>query len=128
MPLVFTGLFVDDLEREATFYAEAFGLEEIVEMRADIFRAFSLGNGTMLALHAPAAYGLVGLEDHAGSAGVRSLLTFDPGSADAVDAGVARVVAAGGTLVKAPFVTVYNARQAVFYDPEHHVVRLSHQM
>jgi predicted enzyme related to lactoylglutathione lyase len=70
----------------------------------------------------------VGLDEHAGSTGVRSLLTFDPGSADAVDAGVETVVAAGGTLVKGPFVTGYNARQAVFSDPEGHVVRLSHQL
>jgi predicted enzyme related to lactoylglutathione lyase len=128
MPLAFAGLFVKDIDRAATFYAEAFGLPELTDMSTDIFRPFDLGNGTVLALHAYDAYALVGLDEHVGSTGVRSLLTFDPGSADAVDAGVERLVAAGATLVEGPFVTVYNARQAVFHDPEGHVVRLSHQL
>jgi catechol 2,3-dioxygenase-like lactoylglutathione lyase family enzyme len=128
MPLSMASLFVKDLERAATFYHDAFGLEEVVELRSDIFRALVLAEGCLLALHADPAYRLVGLEEAAGSVGIRSMLTFDPGSAAAVDSGVATVVAAGATLVKGPFVTVYNARQAVFLDPDGHAVRLSHQL
>ena len=44
----------------------------------------------------------------------------------AVDAGVESLLALGATLVKGPFVTVYNARQVVLFDPDGHAFRLSH--
>ena len=128
MPLAYVSLFAKDLERLGDFYVEAFGLTENEAMRTPIFRSIELGNGSAIALHGAEAYDLVGLGDHASPSGVAAMLTFDPGSADAVDAEVDRLVALGATLVKGPFVTVYDARQAVFFDPDGHVFRLSHYM
>lgn len=128
MPLAYVSLFATDLDRLATFYRTGFGLEEVEALRSPIFRAFDLGSGVMLALHGAEAYGLLDLEDHAAGSGVRAMLTFDPGSAEAVDDHVEKIVAAGGVLVKGPFVTIYNARQAVFFDPDGHVVRISHYL
>ncbi len=128
MPLAFVSIFADDLDALGTFYADAFGLSEHAHYRTPIFRSFDLGGGASLALHAHEAYALVGLDDHRSTSGVASMLTFDPGSAEAVDAETQRLVARGATLVKGPYVTVYHARQAVLFDPEGNVVRLSHQL
>ena len=126
MPLAYVSLFASDLDRLADFYQQGFGLAENVEMRTPIFRSLELAPGIALALHGAAAYELVGLGEHAEPSGVSSMLTFDPGSVEAVDAHIDVLVGLGATLVKGPFVTVYNARQAVLFDPDGHVVRVSH--
>ena len=128
MPLAYVSLFAKDLDRLGDFYVAAFGLTEHEEMRTPIFRSLDLGNGTALALHGAEAYELVGLAEHSSPTGVASMLTFDPGSAEAVDDAVDRLVELGATLVKAPFVTVYDARQVVLADPDGHVFRLSHYL
>jgi catechol 2,3-dioxygenase-like lactoylglutathione lyase family enzyme len=128
MPLAYISLFATDLDRLARFYVDGLGLVEQEALRTPIFRSLDLGNGTMLALHGAEAYALLGLEARAAASGVRTMLTFDPGSAPAVDEHVEVLTGLGATLVKGPFVTAYHARQAVLADPDGHVVRLSHQI
>ena len=44
------------------------------------------------------------------------------------DALVARAVELGGSVVKAPYTTYYNAHQVVLADPECNVFRINHRM
>lgn len=126
MSFAYVSLFASDLDRLGDFYVRGIGLVEHDHMRTPIFRSLDLGGGAALALHGAEAYELVGLGEHASPTGVASMLTFDPGSVEAVDAGVEPLLALGATLVKGPFVTVYNARQVVLFDPDGHAFRLSH--
>lgn len=107
----------------AAFYREAFGFAEVEEVRSPVFTALAAG-GVALGFHADDAYGLLGVEDRRGARGATHV-TFDLGTAAAVDAAVPRLVALGATVVQGPFTTYYDARQVVLCDPEGNVLRVS---
>ena len=123
--LTFVNVLARDLDALAAFYQEGFDLTELMSERSEVYRAFRTG-ATALGINAWAAYGLLGLEMPIGEPTPRTYLTFDPGSDEAVDATVERLVDLGAVLVKGPVRTPYDAWMAVLEDPEGNVVRTSH--
>jgi predicted enzyme related to lactoylglutathione lyase len=107
----------------ADFYAAAFGFERVPEVGSPIFVALAAG-GVGLGFHADEAFDLLEVGDRRGAA-TGNHVTFDLGTAEAVDASVERFTALGATVVKGPFTTYYDARQVVFLDPEGNVFRVS---
>lgn len=115
--------FCTDHEALAEFYATAFGLEPVEEVASPIFVALDAG-GVALGFHADEAHDLLGVADRRGGSTAHHV-TFDLGTAEAVDAAIEPLVALGATLVQGPFTTYYDARQAVLTDPEGNVFRIS---
>ena len=127
MPIVATAQlvshFCEDHVALAAFYEQAFGFERVDEVTSEIFVALDAG-GVALGFHADAAYELLGVAGRRSAASAHHV-TFDLGTAAAVDAAVEVLVGLGATLVQGPFTTYYDARQAVFTDPEDNVFRIS---
>jgi uncharacterized glyoxalase superfamily protein PhnB len=107
----------------AAFYQQAFGFERVDEVTSEIFVALDAG-GVALGFHADDAYDLLGLGERRDTLSAHHV-TFDLGTAAAVDAAVDVLVGLGATLVQGPFTTYYDARQAVLADPEGNVLRIS---
>ncbi|MBL8379376.1 MAG: VOC family protein [Burkholderiales bacterium] len=126
--LSYLNLFARDMEAQARFYAAALGFPEVEALRSPIFRCLDAG-GVLLGFNAHAAYELLNLADRVPQRPVTSAYaTFELASTTAVDAGVKRILDLGGTLIKAPYRTYYNAYQAVLADPEGNVFRLNHDL
>jgi predicted enzyme related to lactoylglutathione lyase len=107
----------------ADFYSAAFGFPRVPEVESPIFVALAAG-GVALGFHADEALDLLGVADRRGGA-TGNHVTFDLGTAEAVEASVERFTALGATVVKGPFTTYYDARQVVYLDPEGNVFRVS---
>jgi predicted enzyme related to lactoylglutathione lyase len=107
----------------AGFYADAFGFGRVPEVESPIFVALAAG-GVALGFHADEAFDLLEVGDRRGAA-TANHVTFDLGTAEAVDATVERFTALGASVVKGPFTTYYDARQVVYLDPEGNVFRVS---
>lgn len=107
----------------ADFYTAAFGFERVPEVESPIFVALAAG-GVALGFHADDAFDLLEVGDRRGGT-TGNHVTFDLGTAAAVDASVERFTVLGATLVKGPFTTYYEARQVVYLDPEGNVFRVS---
>jgi catechol 2,3-dioxygenase-like lactoylglutathione lyase family enzyme len=107
----------------ADFYAAAFGFVRVPEVQSPIFVALRAG-GVALGFHADEAHDLLAVGDRRGGT-TANHLTFDLGTAAAVEASVDRLTALGATVVKGPFTTYYGARQVVFADPEDNLFRVS---
>lgn len=128
--LAYVNLFARDIERLSLFYIALFGFEEIVAHRSPIYRCIDAG-GIELGFNAGKAYELLELSrrrPREDEAPVTAYFTFEAGSVADVDALVARAVELGGSVVKAPYTTYYNAHQAVLADPECNVFRINHRM
>lgn len=126
--LSYLNLFAHDIEAQARFYAAALDMAEVLALRSPIFRCLDAG-GVLLGFNAHAAYELLNLADRVPERLVTTAYaTFELESTAAVDAGVKRVQDLGGTLIKAPYRTYYNAYQAVLADPEGNVFRLNHDL
>ena len=107
----------------AAFYAAAFGFEPVPAVESPIFIALAAG-GVALGFHADEAFDLLEVADRRGALSGNHV-TFDLGTADAVDASVGAFAALGATVVKGPFTTYYDARQVVYLDPEGNMFRVS---
>ena len=107
----------------AGFYAAAFGFEAVPAVESPIFVALDAG-GVALGFHADEAHDLLGVGERRGGT-TANHVTFDVGSAEAVEASVEDFTALGATVVKGPFTTYYDARQVVYLDPEGNVFRVS---
>jgi predicted enzyme related to lactoylglutathione lyase len=107
----------------AEFYAAAFGFERVPEVESPIFVALAAG-GVALGFHADEAFDLLEVGERRGGT-TANHVTFDLGTADAVDASVERFTSLGASVVKGPFTTYYDARQVVYLDPEGNVFRVS---
>ncbi len=127
--LAYVNLLTADPERLAGFYMALFGFAEIAGHRSPIYRCLDAG-GVELGFNAEAAYDLLGLADRkpAGAAPIRTYITFEIESADAIDALAAQAAERGGRIIKPPYLTYYNARQAVLVDPDGNVFRLNHRI
>ncbi|MBA4263612.1 MAG: glyoxalase [Comamonadaceae bacterium] len=125
--LSYVNVFARDVVALSGFYQRVFGFPEIESIRSPIFRGLETGKSS-LGFNAPEAYELLHLAEHADTRGVKFLLNIDVDSQAEVDAAVPVAVAAGATLVKAPYVTYYNWYQAVLLDPEGNVFRINHMM
>jgi predicted enzyme related to lactoylglutathione lyase len=122
--LSWSNLFVADLETLPAFYMGVFGFEEIPEMSNPYFRGLATGR-TAIGFMSPAVYGVLQLDEFAGSDGVRSLLNFEVESTDEVDRLVGVAAEHGAKLVKDAAMTSYGWYQAVLLDPEGNVFRIN---
>jgi hypothetical protein len=121
--LGYVNIFARDVVAIADFYAELFGLEEILESRSPIFRGLRT-QGANLGFNAHDAYALLNLQEFSGG-GIKSFLTFDMASAAEVDWLTPIAVAKGATLLKAPFTTYYGWYQSALLDPEGNAFRIN---
>jgi uncharacterized glyoxalase superfamily protein PhnB len=126
--LAYVNIFSADPEALAEFYMEVFGFREIESHRSPIYRCIDAG-GLELGFNAETAYPLLNLASRQpeGIADVRTCVTLEVGSPEAVDAAVEAALAAGGRTIKPAYNTYYNARQAVMEDPEANVFRINHR-
>lgn len=122
--LSYVNIFAKDIVALSGFYANLFGFAEIEAIRSPIFRGLDTGKSA-LGFNAHDAYGLLQLADHADTRGIKFLLNIDVDSQADVDRLVPLALAAGATLVKAPYKTYYNWYQAVLLDPEQNVFRIN---
>jgi predicted enzyme related to lactoylglutathione lyase len=128
--LAYVNLFARDIERLSAFYTALFGFEEIAGHRSPIYRCIDAG-GIELGFNAGKAYELLELSRRRprdDEPPVTAYFTFEAASVADVDALVARAVELGGSIVKAPYTTYYNAHQVVLADPECNVFRINHRM
>jgi predicted enzyme related to lactoylglutathione lyase len=137
--LAYVNVFARDIEALSGFYASLFGFREIEGHRSPIYRCLD-ANGIELGFNAAKAFELLSLEsrrfrDEPGAAGrgtaaapVSVYFTVELGSRDAVEAAAIRAERLGGRVVKAPYLTYYNAVQAVLEDLEGNVFRVTHRL
>jgi len=125
--LSYVNIFAHDIVALSGFYQRVFGFAEIEAIRSPIFRGLDTGRSS-LGFNAAEAYGLLKLDDHADTAGVKFLLNIDVDSMDEVDLMVPLAIAAGARLIKAPYETYYHWYQAVLLDPEGNVFRINFMM
>ncbi|WPB57432.1 VOC family protein [Xylophilus sp. GOD-11R] len=125
--LSYVNIFARDIVALSGFYQRVFGFAEIEAIRSPIFRGLDTGRSS-LGFNAAEAYGLLKLDAHAETTGVKFLLNIDVDSLDEVDALVPVAMAAGATLIKAPYETYYHWYQAVLLDPEGNVFRINFMM
>ncbi|HEV2573500.1 VOC family protein [Methylocella sp. CPCC 101449] len=127
--IAYVNILARDPDRLAAFYADLFGFPEIEAHRSPIYRCLD-AHGVELGFNAPQAYDLLGIADRAGEgrAPVRAYFTIEVGDAAVVDATAAQVTESGGRIVKPPYDTYYNARQAVLEDPEGNIFRVNHRV
>jgi predicted enzyme related to lactoylglutathione lyase len=127
--LLYANLFAKDIDALSRFYAELLGLKEIDALRSPIYRCLD-ANGAELGFNAYVAYELLNVADRKprGRAPVSAYFTFELPDKAAVEAAAERTVSLGGQVAKAPYVTYYNAYQAVLSDPEGNVFRVNHRL
>jgi catechol 2,3-dioxygenase-like lactoylglutathione lyase family enzyme len=124
--LAYVNILAADIEALSGFYARLLGFSEIESHRSPIYRCLD-ARGMELGFNADQAYDLLHIADRRpqGRGGVQVYLTFEVESPDEVGALAQACVGAGGRIVKEPYDTYYNARQAVLEDPEGNVFRLN---
>lgn len=122
--------FTRDIDALAGFYAALFGVPFIEAVASPIYRALDF-HGTRLGIHALKAYELLEIGDRAieGSPKpVGTYITCNVGSKAELDAYLAKALSLGAKMLKAPYVSYYNAYQVVLADPDDNMFRLNHQM
>lgn len=124
MNLTYSTYFARDVDRMAQFYIDALGLQEIVASAGGGYREVRAGPVKIGFAH-QGAYAMLDLDDENEPTGLRSILTFDVGSAENVGAAVDRAVAAGAALVKPAYATHFGTLHAVLLDPEGNALRIS---
>ena len=127
--IAYLNIVTPEPERLAGFYMTLFGFSEILAHRSPIYRCLDAG-GLELGFNAEAAYDLLALADRkpSGPSPVRTFITVEVESADLVDHLCSQAKMLGGHVVKPPYLTYYNARQAVLTDPDGNVFRLNHRL
>ena len=122
--LGYVNIFAQDVVKLAGFYADVFGLEEIIASRSPIFRGLKTKKAN-IGFNAHDAYELLNLPEAPDGAGIKAFTTFDVDSAAEVDRLTPIAVAKGATLRKAPFTTYYGWYQSVLLDPEGNAFRIN---
>ena len=127
--LCYVNLFAKDIVALSQFYSDLFGFPEIADHRSPIYRCLDAG-GIELGFNAEPAYELLGLGTRKSGSqdGIGVYFTIEVTSVAAVAEIAARVESHGGKVVKSPYDTYYNARQAVLEDPEGHIFRVNHRI
>ena len=128
--LAYVNLFARDIERLSAFYMSLFGFDEIVAHRSPIYRCLDAG-GVELGFNSGKAYELLELSRRrplVDESPVTAYFTFEAASVGDVDDLAACAIELGGSVIKAPYTTYYNAHQAVLADPECNVFRINHRM
>ncbi len=125
--LSYVNVFARDVVALSGFYQQVFGFPEIEAIRSPIFRGLDTGRSS-LGFNALDAYELLHLSEFSDTRGVKFLLNIDVDSREEVDRRVPVALAAGATLVKAPYETYYHWYQAVLLDPEGNVFRINYML
>ncbi len=125
--LSYVNVFARDVVALSGFYQQVFGFPEIEAIRSPIFRGLDTGRSS-LGFNALDAYELLHLSEFSDTRGVKFLLNIDVDSREEVDSRVPVALAAGATLVKAPYETYYHWYQAVLLDPEGNVFRINYML
>ena len=126
--LSYVNVFAKDVVALSGFYQRVFGFEEIEAIRSPIFRGLDTGKSS-IGFNAHDAYALLQLGEGAGDVrGDSFLLNIDVESQAEVDRMVPVALAAGATLIKAPYETYYHWYQAVLRDPEGNVFRINYMI
>ena len=118
-------IITEDIVALSGFYAEVFGLAEVMELRSDIFRGLDV-DGVTLGFSAPVVYGMLGIGEWSNPSGTAQYLTFEMATNDEVDGTTAAAVALGARLLHEPYETYYGAHQSVLADPAGNVFRINH--
>lgn len=127
-PSVSINLFCHELDHVFMFYRDLLGLEEAVEHRSPIYRALRIGDSD-LGFHAPEAVALLNATElRRAVPAVAHYPTFHVDSREQVDALAKRTLQFGGSILKAPYLTYYNAWQVVLQDPEGNMFRINHYL
>lgn len=115
----------DDIVGLSSFYADVFDLDEVMELRSDIFRGLDV-DGMTLGFSATVVYEMLGIQDWANPKGTAQYLTFETTTDEEVSARTDAAVARGATLLHEPYETYYGAFQSVLSDPAGNVFRINH--
>jgi uncharacterized glyoxalase superfamily protein PhnB len=116
-------IICDDHLALAAFYSQVCGYPEIEAVHSPIFTALQTPS-IAIGFHAREAFKLLEIDDTSVPSG-QIHLNLDVGGPDDVVATGESFLAAGATLIKAPFETYYGAFQTVVADPEGNVVRIT---
>lgn len=122
--------FTRDVDALANFYAALFEVPFIEAVKSPIYRALDF-HGTRLGIHDRKAYELLEISDRVieGSPKpVGTYITCNVGSRAELDAYLAKALSLGAKVLKAPYVSYYNAYQVVLADPDDNMFRLNFQM
>jgi predicted enzyme related to lactoylglutathione lyase len=131
--VAYVNILARDIAALSGFYAGVFGFAEIASHRSPIYRCLD-GGAIELGFNADQAYDLLDIGDRrpdrarSGTTPVRAFITVEVASQTAVDAAAAAAAEQGGRVIKPPYTTYYNARQAVLEDPEGNVFRVNHRI
>ncbi len=115
----------DDIVGLSDFYAEVFELDEVMDLRSDIFRGLDV-DGVTLGFSAPVVYEMLEIEDWADPKGTAQYLTFETASSEEVEERTERAVGLGARILHGPYETYYGAYQCVLADPKGNVFRINH--
>ena len=115
----------EDFVGLSEFYANVFDLDEVMDLRSDIFRGLDAG-GVTIGFSASGAYELLQIEDWADPKGTAQYLTFEVDSSEEVDERSEKAVSLGAKLLHEPYDTYYDAHQSVLADPAGNVFRINH--
>ncbi|MEM9037399.1 MAG: VOC family protein [Actinomycetota bacterium] len=115
----------DDIVGLSDFYAAVFDLEEVLDLRSDIFRGLDV-DGVTLGFSATVVYEMLEIEEWADPKGTAQYLTFETESSEEVDSRTEKAVGLGARILHGPYETYYGAYQCVLADPEHNVFRINH--
>lgn len=128
--LAYANIFAADIDALSQFYSRLLGFPLMPERSSPIYRCLDAGSGLELGFNAPLAYELLGVAGRkpAHEGHVNVYLTFEVASVADVDSIAEGAVTLGGSIVKPPYDTYYNARQAVLEDPEGNVFRINYRM
>jgi hypothetical protein len=122
--------FARDIVSLSAFYAELFDVPYIDSVSTPIYRALDVP-GTRLAFHDFKAYALLELADRIVDLPIKPVgtyVTFNVAGRSELEARMQQALQLGARLLKPPYVSYYNAYQAVLADPEDNVFRLNYQM
>jgi len=122
--------FARDIDALAGFYAALFDLPYIEAVASPIYRALDF-HGTRLGIHDNQAYALLEIGDRVIQGTpkpVGTYITCNVAGKQELDAYLAKALALGARVIKAPYVSYYNAYQVVLADPEDNMFRINHQM
>lgn len=114
----------EDIVGLSNFYAEVFDLEEVMDLRSDIFRGLD-ADGVTIGFSALVAYEMLGITDWADAKGTTQYLTFEVGSRTEVEQRTQKAIELGATLLHDIYETYYGAYQSVLSDPAGNVLRIN---
>jgi uncharacterized glyoxalase superfamily protein PhnB len=114
----------EDIVGLSTFYAEVFELDEVMELRSDIFRGLD-ADGVTIGFSALDAYEMLGITEWANPTGTAQYLTFEVGSRAEVEERTAAALERGAKLLHDIYETYYGAYQSVLADPAGNVFRIN---